>query len=137
MSVLKKFFEMALLLTFILFCINLTILFFGDTFVPNSSIDLVDNVKNDSNIFVEADLNKSYLTQTAGLGTSPTEFENIQTALFTSVFGFQTKLEAMLLPYELDFIARLIGYILDAMVIVAIIYLGAAAIGTPLGGSVP
>ncbi len=128
---------MALLLTFIMFCINLTILYFGDTFVPDSSIPLVDNLNGDTNVMVEADINGSYVLQAATLGTQPTEFENIQTALYISVFGFQTKLEAMLLPYELDYIGRLIGYILDAMIVVALIYLAAAAIGTPLGGSVP
>jgi len=86
---------------------------------------------------LKADINGSYVLQAATLGTQPTEFENIQTALYISVFGFQTKLEAMLLPYELDYIGRLIGYILDAMIVVALIYLAAAAIGTPLGGSVP
>ena len=136
MSVLKKFFQMALLLTFIIFTINLTILFFSNTYIPDSGIPILANL-SDNNIYVEADINGSYILQTATLGTAPTEFENIQYALSTSIFGFQDKLEVILAVHELAIIGKLIGYILDAIIVLAIIYLGAAAIGTPIGGSVP
>ena len=85
MSVLKKFFEIAILLTFMLFCINLTILYFGNTFIPESSVPLVENLAGDTNTMVVEDENGSYVLQAASLGTAPTEFKQCKKLQLKSV----------------------------------------------------
>ena len=50
MSVLKKFFEMAVLLTFVLFCINGMIFLFGDTYIPDAGVP-ISKLTGDQNVF--------------------------------------------------------------------------------------
>jgi len=137
MSVLKKFFEMAILLTFMLFCINGMMFYFGDTMVPDSAIP-ISELTGDQNIFVESDTTSDYLEQSATAGSPPTDFGYIQNAIVQLAFGFEIKLAAILAPYEgLHAVGLFIGLILNIIKVSAIIYLIFAAIGTPLGGSVP
>ena len=137
MSVLKKFFEMAVLLTFILFCINGMLFLFGDTFVPGAEIPLA-TLTGDTNTFSDTDTNSSYILQASSIGTRPIDFEYLGNAIATLAFGFEIKLTAILGGYEgLGGIALFISSILVVIRVVGIIYLILAAIGTPLGGSVP
>ena len=136
MSVLAKFFEMALLLTFVLFSINGLIFLFGDTFIPDSDIPIA-TLTGDQNVFVRSDGNTSFLLQASTIGTRPIDFEYIGNAVITLAIGFEIKLTAIFTEYGLGNIALFISSILVVIRVIGIIYLILAAIGTPLGGSVP
>jgi len=137
MSVLKKFFEMALLLTFITFCINGTLFFFGEAFVPEPTIPIATLTGDINSIFVDGDTNGSYILQASTLGTAPTNFSYVGNAVATLTAGFPLKIIAILSEYGLGHIGLFIAGIFGIIQIIGLIYLALAAIGTPLGGSVP
>jgi len=138
MSVLKKFFEMAVLLTFVLFCINGMIFLFGDTYIPDAGVPLA-TLTGDQNVFIDSDENSSYILQASILGTRPIDFAYIGNAVQLLAVGFEIKLVATLGSYEgLGNIPLFISSILIVIRILGIIYLILAAIGTPpgVGGTV-
>jgi len=138
MSVLKKFGEMAILLTFIIFCINGMLLFFGGVFIPEPEIPLVTLTSDLNTTFNPSyDSNGTYVLQAATLGTRPVDIGYVTNAVLTLSIGFPLKLIAILTPYELGYIGIFIGLILGIIQVIGIIYLGLALIGTPLGGSIP
>lgn len=137
MSVLARVFEMALVLTFALFCINGMIFYFGESFIPNASMPLIENIE-DQNTFVSISGSEDHIDQAADSSTPLTEYGYIENALVTLAFGFEIKLAAILSPYpSLWGLSLFIRLVLNIIKAVALIYLGFAAIGTPLGGSVP
>ena len=136
MSVLARFFELALVFTFMLFCVNGILLYFGDVMVPNPS-GPVEDLTGDQNVFVDSNETGSYILQAATLGTAPTDVAYVGNAILTLAVGFELKLIAILSVYELTGIAYFISSILIVIRIIGIMYLVLALIGTPLGGSVP
>ena len=139
MSVLARFFELALVFTFMLFCINGILFYFGDTMAVDSSAPISD-LTGDQNVFIESDENNSYILQAATLGTAPTNVEYVADAILRLSIGFELKLVSILSVYELDAltgIAYFISSILVVIRVIGIMYLVLALIGTPLGGSVP
>ena len=138
MSVLKKFGEMALLLTFIIFCINGMLYFFGEAFIPEAEIP-IGTLTSDLNTTFDTsyDTNGSYVLQAATLGTRPVDLGYATNAVLTLSLGFPLKLIAILTPYGLWDIGIFIGLIFGIIQLVGIVYLGLALIGTPLGGSIP
>jgi len=112
------------------------IFLFGDTYIPDADIPLA-TLTGDHNVFVEGDDNSSYILQSAIVGTRPIDFGYIGNAVAQLAIGFEIKLVAILAPYGLGSIALFISSILVIIRIVGVIYLILAAIGTPLGGSVP
>ena len=138
MSVLKKFGEMAILLTFIIFCMNGMLYFFGEAFIPEPAIP-IDTLKTDFNNSFDPsyDENGSYVLQATTLGTRPVDIGYVTNAVLTLSVGFPLKLIAILTPYGLWDIGIFIGLIFGIIQLVGIVYLGLALIGTPLGGSIP
>ena len=138
MSVLKKFGEMAILLTVIIFCINGMLFYFGETFISAPEIPLV-TIASDLNTTFDTsyDTNGSYVLQAATLGTRPIDIGYVTNAVLTLSIGFPLKLIAILTPYGLENIGVFIGLIFGIIQLIGIIYLGLALIGTPLGGSIP
>jgi len=138
MSVLKKFGEMAILLTFIIFCINGMLFFFGDAFITEPEIPLGTLTSDINTTFDPSyDDNGTYILQAATLGTRPVDIGYVTNAVLTLSVGFPLKLIAILVPYGLENIGIFIGLILGIIQVIGIIYLGLALIGTPLGGSIP
>jgi len=137
MSVLKKFGEIALLFTFMIFCINGLMVLFAPAFIPDSSIPVGDMVGDYNSMFVDADTNESYVLQAAALSTRPIDLEYAQNTIATLAVGFPLKIIALLSDYGLGGIGVFFGTILLIIQIIGIVYFVLAAIGTPLGGSVP
>ena len=138
MSVLKKFGEMAILLTFIIFCMNGMLYFFGEAFIPEPAIP-IDTLKTDFNNSFDPsyDENGSYVLQATTITTRPVDIGYVTNAVVTLSIGFPATLGAILTPYGLGHIGDFIGLILEVIQVIGIIYLGLALIGTPLGGSIP
>jgi len=137
MSVLKKFGEIALLLTFMIFCMNGLMVFFAPTYIPEPNIPLNEMIADYNNMFVDSDTNESYVLQATSLSTRPIDLAYAQNTISTLAIGFPLKIIALFSEYELGGIGIFLGGILLIIQIIGILYFILAAIGTPLGGSVP
>ena len=137
MSVLAKIGEMALLLTFIIFCINGLMVLFAPAFIPEPTIPLNEMLGDYNSMFVDANTNESYVLQATSLGTRPIDIEYVQDTIATLGVGFPLKLIAIFSEYNLGGIGLFIGGILITIQLIGILYFVLAVIGTPLGGSVP
>jgi len=137
MSVLAKFGQIAILFTFMIFCMNGLMVLFAPTYIPEPNIPLNEMIADYNNMFVDSDTNESYVLQATSLSTRPIDLAYAQNTISTLAIGFPLKIIALFSEYELGGIGIFLGGILLIIQIIGILYFILAAIGTPLGGSVP